>query len=76
MNLKEWRIGKGLTMEEAADLFGISQPTISRIERGVLFPSIALVERLGTCSKGAICITDLQRTWRDARTKPRQARRA
>lgn len=33
--LKEWRARRGVTQVEAAELAGVSQPTFSRIERGL-----------------------------------------
>ncbi len=34
--LKEWREYRHLTQEQAADRLGIEQPTLSRIERGII----------------------------------------
>lgn len=32
--LKEWRKDHGLTQKDAAELFGVTQPTVSNWERG------------------------------------------
>jgi transcriptional regulator with XRE-family HTH domain len=32
--LFNWRRGKKLTQSEAADIFGVTQPYVSRLERG------------------------------------------
>lgn len=34
IRLREWREAKGLTLEEVADLLGISASGLSRVERG------------------------------------------
>jgi len=44
--LIELRKRKGLTQKELAEKIGTKQPVISRIETGVVKPSIALLERI------------------------------
>jgi transcriptional regulator with XRE-family HTH domain len=51
MTLTEWRSKEGLTMTQAAELLGLTQPTISRIEAGKQWPDkdtmTAIIERTG-----------------------------
>lgn len=42
------RIEKGITQKELAEMTGISQGDISRIERGTANPSIKTIQRLAT----------------------------
>lgn len=37
---------RGLTQDQLAELSGVSQGTISRIERGEMFPSLATLHKL------------------------------
>lgn len=46
--LMEARSEKGLTQKELAEITGISQGDISRIERGTANPSIKTIQRLAT----------------------------
>ena len=46
--LIEARAEKGLTQKELAEITGISQGDISRIERGTANPSIKTIQRLAT----------------------------
>ena len=44
--LREARRARGLTQRELADLSGIAQPMIARLERGVGSPRVDTLERL------------------------------
>jgi transcriptional regulator with XRE-family HTH domain len=44
--LREFRKVRGLKQEAAAELLGVSQPTVSRWERGLVAPTAALRNRL------------------------------
>lgn len=44
--VKEARKRAGLTQRQLAELAGLTQPTIARIEKGVSDPGLATVERL------------------------------
>jgi transcriptional regulator with XRE-family HTH domain len=44
--LKEWRKRKGLRQEDVAVRFGVSKPTISRLENGHRMPSLTLAVKL------------------------------
>lgn len=46
--LMDARLEKGLTQKELAEMTGISQGDISRIERGTANPSIKTIQRLAT----------------------------
>lgn len=46
--LIEARAEKGLTQKELAEITGISQGDISRIERGTANPSIRTIQRIAT----------------------------
>lgn len=69
MDLLQWRKAKKLTAQEAADKFGVSQPTITRIERGDLFPAAKTVAVFIERSSGEISADDLQASWQAAREK-------
>ncbi len=45
-NLKTIRTARGLTQDDLAALTGISQPALSRLERGLLSPRNATVKLL------------------------------
>ena len=51
-HLKKMREGKGMSQEELANLAEVSLPQITRIERGVINPTICTIKSL---SKG-LCV--------------------
>lgn len=59
MNITEWRNAKGKNQADAAEALGTTQPTISRIERGDLFPSPDMIQQFITKSDGEITADDL-----------------
>lgn len=59
MRLREWRKLRGLTMVEAGELLELSQPSISRIERGLTWPDRATMERIAERTNGAVTANDL-----------------
>lgn len=59
MKLKEWRDANNLKMIPAAKKLGLSQPTISRIEDGSVFPSFKTIEKIRIKTKGAVTAADL-----------------
>ena len=69
MNLLEWRKAKDLTMAEAAEVLGIPQPTISRIEAGVHLPNSATISKLITNSSGEITAADVYSAWEAAQAQ-------
>lgn len=73
MNLREWRNAKDLKMPAAAELLGLSQPSLSRIEAGEQFPSPETIEKLAKASNGEITASDLHDAWLEAKKKARDA---
>lgn len=69
MNLKQWRAKQGLTMDQAAPLLGISQPTISRIEDGTNLPNSTTMKKLAEKTGGAITFVALVKAWEAAQRK-------
>jgi transcriptional regulator with XRE-family HTH domain len=63
MNLQQWRTKSKLSMAEAAIQLGVSQPTVSRIERGVHLPSSGTIAKLSEKTDGAITGPDLYKFW-------------
>jgi transcriptional regulator with XRE-family HTH domain len=63
MNLLQWRNKNSLTMAQAAKVLDVSQPTISRIERGLHLPERGTIEKLAIRTGGAITAADLYRHW-------------
>lgn len=77
MNLKEWRTQHAkLTMAQAVEQLGISQPTISRIENGEQFPSPETIELLAIKTEGLITADDLHGAWKQARETSSEAEQA
>lgn len=58
MTLTEWRTQERLTMQQAADRLGISQPTISRLEGGKQRPDWDTLELLREKTSGAVTPND------------------
>jgi len=54
MDVKKWRENMGLSSTQAAAVLGLSQPSVSRIERGEQWPDPETMERLVQASGGAI----------------------
>lgn len=50
--LRAWRAGKGMTLQEASDKFGVSRGLIQAIEEGRSFPSfetlVVMCRQMGT----------------------------
>jgi transcriptional regulator with XRE-family HTH domain len=49
--ITEFRLEKKLTQSELAELIGISVESISRLERGVTFPSLKTIEKISEALK-------------------------
>lgn len=58
MTLTEWRAQEKLTMQQAADLLGLSQPSISRLESGKQRPDWDTLELLREKTAGAVTPND------------------
>ena len=52
--LKELRIAHGMTQEAVAERLGISSQTVSKWERGLLFPDITLLPKIALLFKCSI----------------------
>lgn len=63
MNITEWRASKGKNQAEAAEFLGVAQPTVSRIERGTLFPSPEIIQQFIVRTAGEITADDLHAAW-------------
>lgn len=46
LTLKAVRINRGLSQEDAANLIGISQDTLSNYERGLTYPDIPILKKI------------------------------
>jgi transcriptional regulator with XRE-family HTH domain len=69
MNLQTWRKERDMTQAAAADFLGIPQPTISRIERGEIFPGPETLTLLAEKSDGAISPDDIHETWKTGQAR-------
>lgn len=58
MTLTEWRERENLTMQQAADRLGLSQPSISRLESGKQRPDWGTLETLREKTGGAVTPND------------------
>ena len=62
--LKELRRKCGLTQEEVAENLGISAQTVSKWERGLLSPNIALLPKIALLFKCSIdSLFDMELVW-------------
>lgn len=69
MTLNEWRALKGLTMQKAGAVLGISQPTISRLESGKQKPDWRTLGLLMERTDGAVTPNDFisaNQPWRES----------
>lgn len=62
--LKHYRRAAGLTQDELAGYTGVSQSTITRIERGDAVPDVLLFWKL--CGFFDVSSDQIRRVWRDA----------
>lgn len=67
MNLLAWRKKMGFDQAKAAVVLGVSQPTISRIEAGSLFPSPEKAAQIVRRSRGKITLAALSAAYLSAR---------
>ena len=58
MKLKDWRAREGLTLAQAGELFGVSHPTVLRIEKGETSPSEESMRRIYEATKGEVTLHD------------------
>ena len=59
MNLKEFCRAKGISQEKLADLVGVSPTHICLIIKGKRTPSIHLISKIESVTKGAVKLADL-----------------
>ena len=50
LNIKKYRLLKGMTQEELAEYTGVSSRAVSRWENGITFPDISLLPILANLS--------------------------
>ena len=60
MNLHDWRKREGLTLEQVAEKIGCSGATVSRLERHLQTPSLALANKLRLLTEGQVTPNDFQ----------------
>lgn len=63
MDIKAWRAANTLSQLKAAEILGISQPNIARIERGQYFPGPETIRQLNARSDGKITAEGLWEAW-------------
>ena len=59
MKIKEYLEKTRLTQKEFSSLVGVSQSHVSNIMGGVKNPSIQLINKIETLTKGEVTVTDL-----------------
>ena len=59
MRLRDWRKTRNLTMAQAVDVLGLSQPSISRIERGEQWPDKGTMQKIIDRTNGEVTANDL-----------------
>jgi transcriptional regulator with XRE-family HTH domain len=72
LRLREWRERRGLSVRGLADRAGVSFPTVWRIERGEMSPTVAMLEKLAAAL--GIAVRDLfppgRARWRPGGRRP------
>lgn len=58
MKLRDWRKKRNLTMAEAVDILGLSQPSISRIETGKQWPDKQTMQQIMDRTDGEVTPND------------------
>lgn len=64
--LREYRAAHGLTQSDLAERVGVKKATISRIENGERTPSMSLVSRICSATKGELTANDFMIVSNDA----------
>lgn len=58
MKLRDWRKTRNLTMAQAVEVLGLSQPSISRIERGEQWPDKGTMQQIMERTGGEVTPND------------------
>lgn len=61
MTLKEWRLAKGLTQVKLAQLLGIEQAHLSKLDRRAIGPSLPLAQKILEVTQNEVTLPDLQK---------------
>jgi transcriptional regulator with XRE-family HTH domain len=64
MLLKQWRVSKGLKIEDAAKLLNLSIGGLSLIENGRTFPHLATMILIEGATDGRVAVADHVLNWR------------
>jgi transcriptional regulator with XRE-family HTH domain len=67
--LRAWRDGRGLSQQEAAELLGVSQASVSDYERGVKSPDVDRALRIAETTDGSVPVE----SWRKPDESPHVA---
>lgn len=58
MKLRDWRLAKGLSMEQLGELIGLTQSSVSRIENGKNRPEWGTLDRIVEVTDGQVTPND------------------
>lgn len=58
MNLRDWRVSKGLTQENVGKLIGVGGVTVCRYENGERIPPREIMEQIIKLTKGEVTPND------------------
>ena len=60
--LRRYRRGRGGTLGEFAEHFGVSKTTVARWETGEMLPDADVIARIEDLTEGAVTAADMHRT--------------
>lgn len=69
MDLRDWRVSKGMTLAQLAPILDMPVSSLSDLERGVGDVSRKTTARIDGATGGAVTVADLWAAWR-AHNKP------
>lgn len=72
MKLETYLKKNSLTDDAFASVVSLSQSQVSRIKRGVSWPSSEVIERITTATKGKVSVTDLWNVRQEFLSKAKQ----
>lgn len=67
MHLREWRKARDLTAAMLAEQLGMTQPTLTRIERGETWPNPETIEKIFDVTGGEVTVADLSDVWKQTK---------